>query len=114
MSSTTYAQAVNGALDRLQTTGFYLGNTFANHGPMAAEALARLGYCDAVDGWVDDNIHHRQYGPLPEPSQPIDAESREDWQPALGDRKRGGDWVEHAPCPRGTARGATRDFVAHD
>ena len=94
MSSTTYAQAVNGALDRLQTTGFYLGNTFANHGPMAAEALARLGYCDAVDGWVDDNIHHRQYGPLPEPSQPIDAESREDWQPALGDRKRGGDWVE--------------------
>ncbi len=36
MSSTTYAQAVNGALDRLQTTGFYLGNTFANHGPMAA------------------------------------------------------------------------------
>jgi hypothetical protein len=61
---------------------------------MAAEALARLGYCDAVDGWVDDNIHHRKYGPLPEPSQPIDAESREDWQPALGDRKRGGDWVE--------------------
>jgi hypothetical protein len=94
MSSTTYAQAVNGALDRLQTTGFYLGNTFANHGPMAAEALARLGYCDEVDDWVDDNIHHRQYGPLPESSQPIDAAAREDWQPALGDRKRGGDWVE--------------------
>jgi hypothetical protein len=94
MSSTTYAEAVNGALDRLQTTGFYLGNTFANHGPMAAEALARLGYCDEVDDWVDDNIHHREYGPLPEPWQPIDAASRKDWQPALGDRKRGGDWVE--------------------
>jgi hypothetical protein len=94
MSSTTYAEAVNGALDRLQTTGFYLGNTFANHGPMAAEALARLGYCDEVDDWVDDNIHHREYGPLPEPWQPIDAASRKDWQPALGDHKRGGDWVE--------------------
>jgi hypothetical protein len=94
MSSTTYAEAVNGALDRLQTTGFYLGNTFANHGPMAAEALARLGYCDEVDGWVDDNIHHREYGPLPARWQRIDTESREDWQSALGDRRRGGDWVE--------------------
>ena len=94
MSSTTYAEAVNGALDRLQTTGFYLGNTFANHGPMAAEALARLGYCDEVDGWVDDNIHHREYGPLPERWQPINAASGEDWRSALGDRKRGGDWVE--------------------
>ena len=82
MSSMTYAEAVDGALDRLQSTGFYLGDTFANHGPMAAEALARLGYCDAVDGWVDDNIGHRQYGPLHKPSQPIDAESRVDWQPA--------------------------------
>ena len=25
MSSRSYAEAVNGALDRLQTTGFYLG-----------------------------------------------------------------------------------------
>jgi hypothetical protein len=94
MSPTTYAEAVDGALDRLQTTGFYQGNTFANHGPMAAEALARLGYCDEVDGWVDDNIHHREYGPLPKPWQPIKAESRADWQSALGDRQRGGDWVE--------------------
>jgi hypothetical protein len=47
MSPTTYAQAVNGALDRLQTTGFYLGNTFANHGPMAAEALALSRHVNA-------------------------------------------------------------------
>ena len=48
MSSTTYAQAVNGALDRLQTTGFYLGNSFANHGPMAAEALALGDACGSL------------------------------------------------------------------
>ena len=90
MSTTTYAQAVNGALDRLQTTGFYLGDFFANHGPMAAEALASLGYCDEVDTWVDTNIHHRRYRPLPEPWQPIGG----DWQVALGEPRRGGDWVE--------------------
>jgi hypothetical protein len=94
VNSTTYPEAVNGALDRLQTTGFYLDGSFANHGPMAAEALARLGYCDEVDGWVDANIHHRKHGPLPERWQPINDQLRQDWQEALGDRKRGGDWVE--------------------
>lgn len=89
MGSLDYAQAVNGALDRLSTTGFYLDHFFANHGPMAAEALAKLGYCAEVDGWVDANIHHRKYGPLPDSTQPIT-----EWQAALGDRNRGGDWVE--------------------
>ena len=89
MGSLDYTEAVNGALDRLSTTGFYLDHFFANHGPMAAEALAKLGYCAEVDGWVDANIHHRTYGPLPEPTQPIT-----EWQAALGDRNRGGDWVE--------------------
>jgi hypothetical protein len=88
MGSVDYTDAVNAALDRLRTTGFYIGDFFANHGPMAAEALAMLGYCDGVDGWVDANIAHRDHGPLPEPTEPI-----ADWRPALGDRKRGGDWV---------------------
>jgi hypothetical protein len=94
LSSITYSDAVDGALDRLQTTGYYLGNFFANHGPMAAEALATLGYCDEVDGWLDANIAHRKYLPLPGPSQPIDGQRHDDWQPALGDRNRGGDWVQ--------------------
>jgi hypothetical protein len=89
MGSASYTEAVNGALDRLRTTGFYLGEFFANHGPMAAEALAKLGYCNQVDGWLDANIRHRDYRPLPDPTQPIT-----DWQAALGDRNRGGDWVE--------------------
>jgi hypothetical protein len=89
MGSVSYADAVSGALDRLRTTGFYLGEFFANHGPMAAEALAKLGYCDEVEGWLDANIRRRDYTPLPDPTHPIT-----DWQPALGDRNRGGDWVE--------------------
>jgi hypothetical protein len=89
MGPVSYTDAVNGALDRLRTTGFYLGEFFANHGPMAAEALAKLGYCDEVDGWLDANISHRDYSPLPDPTEAIT-----DWQAALGDRNRGGDWVE--------------------
>jgi Questin oxidase-like len=89
MGSVDYIDAVNAALDRLRTTGFYIGDFFANHGPMAAEALAKLGYCDEVDGWVDANIAHRDHRPLPKPSEPIG-----DWRVALGDRNRGGDWVQ--------------------
>ena len=89
MQTISYSDAVNGALDRLRPTGFYIDDLFANHAPMAAEALARLGYCDEVDGWLDANIEQRNYGPLPDPSTPID-----DWRTALGDRSRGGDWVE--------------------
>lgn len=89
MGSVDYSEAVNAALDRLRSTGFYIGDFFANHAPMAAEALAKLGYCDEVDGWVDANIDHRDHGPLPKPRETIG-----DWRVALGDRNRGGDWVQ--------------------
>jgi len=88
MGSVDYSEAVNAALDRLRTTGFYIGDFFANHGPMAAEALAKLGYCDEVDGWVDANIDQRDHAPLPKPRETIG-----DWRVVLGDRNRGGDWV---------------------
>ncbi|SPX88477.1 hypothetical protein [Mycobacterium xenopi] len=61
MGSRDYTDAVNSALDRLRATGFYLDHFFANHGPMAAEALAKLGFCEEVDGWVENNIQHRNY-----------------------------------------------------
>ena len=70
MGSVDYIDAVDAALDRLRTTGFYIGDFFANHGPMAAEALAKLGYCDEVDGWVDANIAHRDHRPCPNPASP--------------------------------------------
>jgi hypothetical protein len=89
MGSVGYIDAVNTALDRLRSTGFYIGDFFANHGPMAAEALAKLGYCEEVDGWVDANLAHREHARLPKPGEPID-----DWRVALGDRSRGGDWVQ--------------------
>lgn len=94
MNSISYVDAVNGALERLQTTGFYLDHSFANHGPMAAEALAQLGYCDEVPAWVEANLRHRDHDSLPSPSHPIDGNDTAGWRAALGQRSRGGDWVE--------------------
>jgi hypothetical protein len=88
-----YTDAVNGALQRLHTTGFYIGDSFANHAPMAAEALAKLGYCDEVESWVAANLRHRGHRPFPDPAQLIT-----DWRAALGDRSRGGDWVQLFRC----------------
>lgn len=92
--SVTYAEAVDGALDRLRSTGLFIEHFFANHGPMAAEALATLGYCGEVDDWLDTNMARRNYEPLPRPSRPIDSRVPDDWRAALGDLRRSGDWVE--------------------
>jgi hypothetical protein len=89
MGCIDYTDAVNGALQRLHTTGFYIGDSFANHAPMAAEALAKLGYCDEVESWVAANLRHRGHRPLPDPAQQIT-----DWRAALGHHNRGGDWVQ--------------------
>ena len=93
MGCIDYTDAVNGALQRLHTTGFYIGDSFANHAPMAAEALAKLGYCDEVESWVAANLRQRGHRPFPDPAQLIT-----DWRAALGDRSRGGDWVQLFRC----------------
>ncbi len=93
-SPVTYAEAVNGALDRLQSTGLFTERFFANHGPMAAEALATMGYCAEVDDWLDATIARRNYKPLPRPTRPIDDRVPDEWRSALGDLNRSGDWVQ--------------------
>jgi hypothetical protein len=45
------------ALDRLHDTGPEFDGFLANHGPMAAEALIRIGGSDAVADWVDGYLH---------------------------------------------------------
>jgi hypothetical protein len=62
---------------------------FANHGPMAAEALAHLGREDAIAGWVE---HYRgRLEPAPPPAdRPL---SEEDWPSALGKEECFPDWL---------------------
>lgn len=61
----------------------------ANHGPMAAEALAHLGREDAIADWVE---HYRRR--LEPASPPADRPlSEAEWPDALGREGRFGEWL---------------------
>ncbi|MHA6626654.1 questin oxidase family protein [Pseudonocardia sichuanensis] len=78
------------ALDRLHDTGPEFDGFLANHAPMAAEALIRIGGADAVAGWVDGYLP--RLGPAPAVVRGI---SEADWREHLGDVRLAGDWVAH-------------------
>jgi Questin oxidase-like len=76
------------ALDRLRGTGPEFGGFLANHGPMASEALVRLGAAERVGGWVD--------GYLPRlDGAPAAGTGIDDWRERLGDEHRFGDWTAY-------------------
>src|SRR5260221_2787709 len=79
---------VGSARERLPNRGPGFGGGLATQGPMAAEALVRLGRPEAVTSWVEE-YRHRLQSP-PEPRKPI---SGDGWSEALGDFDRVGDWV---------------------
>jgi hypothetical protein len=71
------------------TAPTYGPRALANHGPMAAEALARLGRDDAIPGWVAR--YRRRLVPAPAPAfRPL---SEAEWQEALGVRGRYPEWL---------------------
>jgi hypothetical protein len=62
---------------------------FANHGPMACEALAQLGREDAISGWVARYRARLDDAPPPAARPLTDAE----WPEALGDTARFPEWL---------------------
>lgn len=79
------------AYERFRPTGPEWGeNVLTNHGPMAAEVLARHRRNEVVDGWVDRYLRRLQ--DLPAPSEPI---TEQTWRAALGDGDRIGDWTAY-------------------
>lgn len=76
------------ALDRLRGTGLEFGGFLANHGPMAAEALVRMGAGDAAAGWAD--AYRTRLGPAAEATTAIADDA---WREHLGDARRAGDWT---------------------
>ncbi|XMN07517.1 hypothetical protein ACK8N7_16425 [Streptomyces griseobrunneus] len=93
MSPLTYTDAVGGALERLRGVGFEHGPRFVNHAPMAAEALAYMGYADDVPRWVDRNLRTHTYHDVPDARWAIDPADADDWRSALGDFSRVADWT---------------------
>ena len=80
--------ALDEALERFAGTGPEYYGGLANHGPMAAEALVRLGRVEDVGPWVDG--YRRKLQPRPDGRRPIAAA---EWREALGDFGRVGDWA---------------------
>jgi hypothetical protein len=78
------------ALDRLRGTGPEFDGFLANHGPMAAEALMRIGAVEVVPRWVD--AYRTRLAPAPEPVRGIEDE---DWREHLGDERLFGDWIAY-------------------
>jgi len=75
------------AYQRLHRTGPEFDGWLSNHGPMAAEAMARHGHGDDVSPWLDGYIRKLEEFPLG--TAPITA----DWPEALGDPRRIADWT---------------------
>jgi len=75
------------AYQRLHRTGPEFDGWLSNHGPMAAEAMARHGHEEDVGPWLDGYI--RQLEDFPIGTAPVGA----DWAEALGDPRRIADWT---------------------
>lgn len=77
------------AYERLQMTGPEFDGWLSNHGPMAADAMLRLGHGPELDRWL------RHYtGRLEAAPATRWAISPSDWQEYLGDPSRLGDWTD--------------------
>ena len=72
---------------RLHGTGPEFVGWLSNHGPMAADALIRLGRRGEVERWVDEYAQR-----LEEPPRARWPISEQDWREPLGDPVRLGDW----------------------
>jgi hypothetical protein len=95
MSTNIYAHAMGDAYERLDGLGYERGDMdFANHGPMAAEALSTLGFGDQVASWVEDYKRSNDHHEPPLPRFRLDASDEQSWRQALGQFDRVGDWEE--------------------
>ncbi|MET8676461.1 hypothetical protein ABZW18_02360 [Streptomyces sp. NPDC004647] len=94
MSSVSYSDAVNDALERMDDLGYERGQgvDLANHGPMGAEALALLGQEDEVARWVRRYRSAMEHHEPPAARFALDPADESSWRPALGAFDRAGDW----------------------
>lgn len=94
MDTHTPAGADNGTLDealeRLHSAGPELANRLSNHAPMAVEALTRHGQSATVHRWLDR--YRDSLADMPVLSSPVTGDN---WQEALGDPRRLGDWIAY-------------------
>lgn len=92
MAEPTQSVADNELLDetyiRMRDTGPEFDGWLSNHGPMAADAMIRMGCGDQVDAWVDQ--YTRRLDEAPAPRWKIAAD---EWREVLGHPSRLADWI---------------------
>lgn len=84
---TAASQTLDEAYERLHATGPEFDGWLSNHGPMVAEAMVRNGHADRVEPWLDRYV--RRLEEMPPSAEAIG----DDWESALGDPRRIGDWT---------------------
>jgi hypothetical protein len=87
MRDTSDTDVLDEGLSRLAVTGPEFRGGLSNHGPMAAEAMVRLGRADAVESWLDQYL--KRLDEAPHATDPVTAET---WREALGELNRVADW----------------------
>src|ERR1700722_18898682 len=86
-ASAKASDVLDEGLSRLAATGPEYRGGLSNHGPMAAEALVRLGRADAVEHWLDGYLRRLDGAP-----RPGDRVTDATWRDALGRLNRVADW----------------------
>ena len=81
-------EVLDEAYERLHVRGPEFQGWLANHGPMVADALLRLGHGEQVPRWVVD--YEQRLQPAPAARWPI---TESEWRDPLGDPSRLGDWL---------------------
>lgn len=93
--------ALDEAFERMASSGFELPNGFVNHGAMACEALAALGFEAEIGDWAARFSRVAGAGVTPESTSSFE------WYAALGDYRRLPEWIgtfENAIADEGWSR----------
>src|ERR1035441_4540210 len=80
------------SLGRLADTRPDVRGALSNHGPMATEAMIRLGRADAIEPWLDGYIQRLESAP-----RATDVIAGQTWRDALGVPQRGAAWELYLP-----------------
>jgi hypothetical protein len=89
-TTATEANLLDDVYERMRRTGPEFDGWLSNHGPMAADALARIGHGDRVDAWLAD--YQIRLDDHPAERWALDPA---EWREALGDHRRLGDWTAY-------------------
>jgi hypothetical protein len=105
MDDASANEVLDEGLARLAVTGPEFRGGLSNHGPMATEAMVRLGRPDVIERWLDGYLKR-----LDDPPAPSDRITDQTWHESLGSINRVADWDRYFGVQ--LAEGPWRDVLA--